>query len=209
LDREGSRDAERTQEADAVTTATLATPAGAHAERDRLERFLAFAGEHQDAAVRMASRLLGGDRAAAEDVAQEAFLRAYTGLPRFRGESSLRTWFYRILVREAQRHRRWQSVRKVWSTSSLSDVELPEPPQPVSDGALRRRLLAALERLTRRQREALVLVHLEQFTVNETAELLGTSPGTVKTHLHRALRALRVELADLREPEPAPAGGMP
>lgn len=192
-----------------MTTATLATPAARHAECDRLERFLAFASEHQDAAIRTASRLLGGDRAAAEDVAQEAFLRAYTGLARFRGESSLRTWFYRILIREAQRHRRWQSVRKVWSTSSLSDVELPEAPRIPSDGALRRRLLAALEQLTRRQREALVLVHLEQFTVNETAELLGTSPGTVKTHLHRALRALRRDLADLREPEPAPAGGMP
>ena len=190
-----------------MTTATLATPAASLAERDRLERFLAFASEHQDAAIRMASRLLGGDRAAAEDVAQEAFLRAYTGLARFRGESSLRTWFYRILIREAQRHRRWQSVRKIWSTSSLSDVELPDVPRAASDGALRRRLVAALEHLTRRQREALVLVHLEQFTVNETAELLGTSPGTVKTHLHRALRTLRRDLADLREPEPAPAGG--
>ena len=98
-------------------------------------------------------------------------------------------------------------MRRVWSTSSLSEAELPEPPRPVGDAALRDRLIAALERLTRRQREALVLVHLEQFTVNETAELLGTSPGTVKTHLHRALRALRLELADLREPEPAPAGG--
>jgi RNA polymerase sigma-70 factor (ECF subfamily) len=208
LDREGSPDAERTLEEDAVTTATLATPTASHAERDRLEDFLAFASEHQDAAIRMASRLLGGDRSAAEDVAQEAFLRAYTGLSRFRGDSSLRTWFYRILIREAQRHRRWQAVRKVWSTSSLSEAELPEPPRAVGDTALRGRLIAALERLTRRQREALVFVHLEQFTVNETAELLGTSPGTVKTHLHRALRALRLELADLREPGPAPAGGM-
>lgn len=178
-------------------------------EDARLEAFRAFVREHQSAATRTAWRLVGGDPAAAEDVVQEAFLRAYKGLPRFRGDASLRTWFYRILVREAQRHRRWQSVRRIWSTSSLAEAELPGALRPEGDLALRRRLIAALEGLTQRQRDAVVLVHLEQFTVAETAELLGTSAGTVKTHLHRAMRALRGELADLGPEDPSHGGGGP
>lgn len=192
-----------------MASATLAVPHARTGEQERLERFHAFVSEHQDAAVRMAWRLLGTDHAAAEDIAQEAFLRAYTGLGRFREEASLRTWFYRILVREVQRHRRWQSVRRVWNTTSLSEMELPDPTQRTTDLPLRDRLIGALDKLTRRQREALVLVHLEQFTVNETAELLGTSPGTVKTHVHRAMKALRSDLADLQDPDAAHAGATP
>lgn len=192
-----------------AVSASIAEPAAEAAQRERLDRFRGFVLEHQDAAIRIAWRLVGGDYAAAEDIAQEAFLRAYTGLPRFREEASLPTWFYRILVREVQRHRRWQSARRIWSTRSLSEVELPDSPCPAADVALQNRLIAALERLTRRQREAVVLVHLEMLTVNETAELLGTSPGTVKTHLHRALHALRRDLADLRAPEAAKAGDAP
>ena len=71
---------------------------------ERRRAFLAFVDGRRDSAVRLAFRLLGGDTAAAEDVAQEAFLRAYRGLGRFREEASLSTWFYRILLREVHRH---------------------------------------------------------------------------------------------------------
>lgn len=198
----GSRanDEDIRQGVDPVTSAVIEMSDLARTECAHAERFRALVDEHQDAAIRTARRLLGGDPAA-EDVAQEAFLRAYKGLPQFRGEASLRTWFFRILVREVQRHRRWQSMRKVWSTESLSERELPDSPPPTGDFALRDRIVRALERLPRRQRETFVLVHLEQFTVKETASLLGVSLGTIKVHLHRALKALRSDLADLREPE--------
>jgi RNA polymerase sigma-70 factor (ECF subfamily) len=68
-----------------------------------------------------------------------------------------------------------------------------------SRSGLGRRIAEALGRLTRRQREAFILVHLEGFTVRESAELLGKPTGTVKSHLHRALRKLRAELADLQD----------
>lgn len=183
-----------------MASSAIAVPQLSARDQDREERFHAFVREHEDVAVRMALRLVSGDYAAAQDVAQEAFLRAHRGLANFREESSLRTWFYRILVREAQRYARWQGVRRVWNTLSLSDIELPDRGRAVGDGALRDRLTRALAGLTQRQREALVLVHLEQFTVTETAELLGISVGSVKTHLHRALRAMRKELSDLHEP---------
>lgn len=167
---------------------------------DTLETFTAFVGARRDQAVRVAYRLLGGDQAAAEDVAQNALLRAYRALPGFRGQSSLDTWFYRILVREAYRHRRWQAVRRLFGAGA---DEAPEPldDRPQGDPVLRRRIAAALENLTSSQREAFVLVHLEGVSVAETASILGKAVGTVKSHLHRALESLRRELADLRTDE--------
>jgi RNA polymerase sigma-70 factor (ECF subfamily) len=146
----------------------------------------------------VAWRLVGGDEAAAEDVAQEAFVEAYRALGRFREESKLETWFYRILLRQAHNHRRWRAVRERWSGGSEEDLADPSAPAP-SDPGLRRRIADALGRLTRRQREAFVLVHMEGFTVREAAAFLGKPTGTVKSHLHRALRGLRAELADLQD----------
>lgn len=165
----------------------------------REECFSAFVASHRERARRLAWRLVGGDEAAAEDVVQEAFVRAYQALPGFRAEASLATWFYRILIRQAQNYRRWRAVREVWSGRCKG-----APPPVDSDGfgdpGLRRRIVQALEQLSRRQREAFILVHLEGFTVQECAELLGKPVGTVKSHLHRALATLRQELADLHGP---------
>jgi RNA polymerase sigma-70 factor (ECF subfamily) len=159
--------------------------------------FGAFVEARRERAVRMAFRLLGGDAAAAEDVAQNAFARAYRGLGGFRGEASLDTWFFRILVREVQRHRRWHAVRRLFQGDPEAAPE-PVDPQPAGDPALRRRIAAALERLSAAQREVFVLVHLEGFTLVEAAEVLGKAVGTLKSHLHRALASLRRELSDLR-----------
>ena len=160
--------------------------------------FSTFVALQRDRARRLAWRLIGGDEAAAEDVAQEAFVKAYQALDRFRGEASLETWFYRILVRQAHNYRRWRAVRTLWQRESLE-----EPIDPTSvvqgDPGLRRRIAHALDQLSRRQREAFVLVHIEGFTVQECADFLGKPSGTVKSHLHRALVKLRAELADLNE----------
>ncbi len=160
--------------------------------------FSTFVTLQRDRARRLAWRLVGGDEAAAEDVTQEAFVRAYQALDRFRGEASLETWFYRILVRQAHNYRRWRAVRVLWH--SESEAEPADPTSTVQgDPGLRRRIAQALDQLSRRQREAFVLVHLEGFTVQECADFLGKPSGTVKSHLHRALVRLRAELADLSE----------
>lgn len=176
---------------EAITRLELAA-----AEGDLELRFAAFVGTHRERARRLAWRLLDGDDAAADDVAQDAFVRAWRGLPRFRGDASLDTWFYRILVRQAAQHRRWRRLRERWG-----GLGTPEAADPASrrdgDPALRARIGAALARLPRGQREVFVLVHLEEFTVSEAAGVLGKAVGTVKSHLHRALAALRRELADL------------
>jgi RNA polymerase sigma-70 factor (ECF subfamily) len=165
-------------------------------DAEREQRFSTFVAEHRDRAIGLAWRLLGGDGAAAEDVAQEAFFRAHRSLDRFRGDASLSTWFYRILINEVQRHRRWRWVR------SRRAGEMPEEPidprsESPRDPALIGRIAEALEKLPTGQRQAFVLVHLEGFTLRESAEISGRAVGTMKSHLHRALRVLREELADL------------
>ncbi len=163
---------------------------------DREARFRAFVESHRARAVSLAWRLLGGDDAAAEDVAQQAFLRAWRALPRFREDAALSTWFFRILVRQAAAHRRWRFG--FWrKRDALGREPRAEASDVHADEGLRRRIAAALETLSRGQREVFVLVHLEGFTVTEAAEVLELAPGTVKSHLHRALAALRAELSDL------------
>jgi RNA polymerase sigma-70 factor (ECF subfamily) len=167
----------------------------AMAAADLEQRFEAFVGSHRERAVRLAWRLLGGDDAAAQDVTQDAFVSAYRALGRFRNEAGLPTWFYRILVRKAHSYRRWRAVRELWRGD---DEDPPDPATaPPGDPALQRRIAAALGALSRRQREAFVLVHLEGLTVRETAAVMGSREGTIKSHLHRALRQLRRELADI------------
>jgi RNA polymerase sigma-70 factor (ECF subfamily) len=160
--------------------------------------FAAFVEARRERAVRVAYRMLAGDAAAAEDVAQNALLRAHAALRRFRGDASLDTWFYRILVREVQRHRRWQAVRRLWSADAEVEAA-PAEPEPQADPGLRRRIARALGALSPGQRDAFVLVHLEGCTVAEAAAALAKAEGTIKSHLHRALAALRRELADLKD----------
>lgn len=165
-------------------------------EIDRERAFEAFVAEHRERAVRMAWRLLGGDATAAEDVAQEAFVRAHRALPGFRGDAKLSTWFHRILLNEVHRYRRWRWVRQRVAGEMPADPP-DRRPRPAGDPPLRARVARALELLPRGQREAFVLVHLEGLSVSEAAATTGRALGTMKSHLHRALRALRAELADL------------
>ena len=79
------------------------------------QRFHLFVASHRERARRLAWRLVGGDDAAAEDVIQEAFIKAYRALGQFREEASLATWFYRIVVRQAHNYCRWRTVRETWS----------------------------------------------------------------------------------------------
>jgi RNA polymerase sigma-70 factor (ECF subfamily) len=167
------------------------------------QAFAAFVEANRERAVRLAFRLLGGDRAAAEDVAQNALLRAHGGLARFRGDATLDTWFYRILLREIQRHRRWRAVRRLWSGDAARAPE-PVDERAPGDPLLRRRIVDALERLSDAQRQAFVLVHLEGVSIADAAAVMGRATGTVKSHLHRALESLRRDLAGARDDDAKP-----
>lgn len=145
---------------------------------------------------RLAWRLVGGDAAAAEDVVQDALVRALRGLSRFRGEASLETWLTRIVVRTARSHCRWAALRRRWTAPAVDLDAAGTSGDGARDVLLRRRLADAVRTLRGPQREVFVLIHLEGYTVRETAALLARSDGTVKSHLHRALVKLRALLAD-------------
>jgi RNA polymerase sigma-70 factor (ECF subfamily) len=156
-----------------------------------LEALLALHGER---AVRIASRFVRGDRAAAEDIAQEALAKAWRALPRFRGEAELSTWLYRVVVNESLSHLRRQRIRD--RLIALFGPERPAGAPPASaDPTLRAKIVAALDTLSDHERAVFTLVHLEGFSVEETARVRGRAVGTVKSQLHRALTKLRRALA--------------
>lgn len=161
-------------------------------------RFGSFVDSHRDKAVRLAWRLVGGDDALAEDVAQEAFLKAFRALPRFRGDAELSTWFYRVLVHQAHSSTRKRATRRrLMQLFHIRGDAQSETTAAIPDPGLQRRIGLALMQLTRAQREVFVLVHMEGRSVSVTAQLLRKAPGTVKSHLHRALKKMRRELRDL------------
>lgn len=157
---------------------------------------------HQDEVYTLAVRLTGdGDIAA--DVAQEALIRAWRALPRFRGESALSTWLYRITVNTAwtmrRRRRRHQAVPlEAVGDAGLSDGSLsPEMAGEAAD--LRRRLRAALASLPEAQRAVVVLKDVYGWSHAEVGEALGITVAAAKVRLHRAHRRLQEHLAAERE----------
>lgn len=184
-----------------IVKASSAPLAISQVDPAREEAFRAFVDRAAARAMGVAWRLVGGDSTGAEEVVQDAFAAAWKALPGFRGDSTLDTWFFRILVRRAHNYRRWRGLRTLWCDPMEREWVDPHP-APTGDPMLRQRILQALDRLTQRQRDSFVLVHMDGFSVKEAASILALRPGSVKSHLHRALQHLRTELADLKSADP-------
>jgi RNA polymerase sigma-70 factor (ECF subfamily) len=166
-------------------------------------------GESQAARlINLAYRLVG-NRAEPEEIAQEGFLRLHRSLDRFRGDCSLSSYLYRIVSRLAIDHLRREKLRRKLfffrrHEDEVDPVEVAAAPGASPRDELQaretgRRLLAALDGLSARQRAVFVLRHQEGLPLKEIAAMLKLEEGTVKAHLHRAVRALRAELEDLQE----------
>ena len=164
-------------------------------------------GEHQRMVVQLAISLLG-DRDEALDLSQEVFLRVFRTIHRFRGQSSLRTWIYRIAVNQARnRHRFWRRRHRADQVSLdqhvathgefLSGVELT-PDRILAQKLLADRLQRALDGLPFDQRTAIVLREIDGLSYDEIAFSLGVAIGTVKSRLTRARQALRLQLREER-----------
>jgi RNA polymerase sigma-70 factor (ECF subfamily) len=143
----------------------------------------------------------------AEDAAQEAFVKAYHALSRFRSGAPFRPWLLRIVANEASNRRRsaGRSARLALRAveDRTSQDAAPSPEAAVLDDERRRLLLEAVNRLNERDRLVVGYRYFAELPERETAEVLGWRPGTVKSRLSRALARLRVELASL---EPSPLG---
>ena len=141
-----------------------------------------------------------GDVHAAEDVTQDALIAALERLDDCRNPEKFAAWLVRIARNKAHNYRRRERLR---STESLDAAERvsggPDPSQEAARGELRERLLAAMDHLTERQREALYLFDVEGLRHAEIAELLGLREGNVRYHVFQARRALRDQMGGVYE----------
>ena len=177
---------------------------------------------HRGRIYQLGCRYLG-DATEAEDLVQQVFIKAYENADKFRGEAKVSTWLYRIAANAAiERRRRRRTVglddvhpmgSEALSPSARLDAEVrsgwshrpamasrhfdADPELSAERRSIQSRVNEALEELSPTQRLAFVLRHWEGMSIREIAELLGAAEGTVKSHLFRAARTLRLELADL------------
>jgi RNA polymerase sigma-70 factor, ECF subfamily len=142
----------------------------------------------------LAYRLLG-DRDRMDDALQEAYVRAFRALPRFRGDSSFATWLYRIVYNAC--------LEELGRTRRASAVALDAVPEPADSSAeiedavaLRSRLADALAELTPEDRAAVLLVDAQGFDYRSAAEVLDIPEGTIASRLNRARASLRRALED-------------
>lgn len=152
---------------------------------------------YQAPVYRLALRMCGGDAALAEDAAQEAFLAAWRGLPRFRGDSRFSTWLYRLTtnaaidwLRREKRHRGMDDV---------TELELPDdgpgPQDQAEQAEAQQAVCRALGQLSEEHRQVLLLRYMQELDYAEIAAALEISEGTVKSRISRAKMRLR-ELLD-------------
>ena len=158
------------------------------------------------------------DRADAADLTQEVFVKVFRGVGRFHGESSLRTWIYRIALHEASNQRRWWMRHKqqeipieqeMADRSSGAPIKLKEmlidPAESPYDLALhaetRSRVDAALSQVPEPFRTTLILRDIEGFVYEEVAEIQGVNIGTVKSRLVRGRACLKAILTHSRPGE--------
>ena len=146
---------------------------------------------HADFVFRMAVRTTG-DRAAALDVVQETFAKAATGIRRFRGDSSFRSWLARIAINETTNWVRRQTRRRELAIETADHVAAGDrPDESAARRDLAERALAFARTLPPQQRDALILRTSEGFSYGEIAKALRTSEGSVRVSYHHAIRKLR------------------
>jgi RNA polymerase sigma factor (sigma-70 family) len=156
--------------------------------------------DHEETAFRIAY-VICGNAADAEEAAQEAFVKAYRALGRFRSGEPFRPWVLAIVANEARNRRRSVGRRaalvlRAAGEGRPSREAAPSPEAALLAGERRATLLAALNGLDERDRTVIACRYLLELSEAETAATLGVRPGTVKSRLSRALERLRKEVGD-------------
>jgi RNA polymerase sigma-70 factor (ECF subfamily) len=146
--------------------------------------------EHQRMVYQLSLNLLN-DHNEALDLSQEVFLRVFRTIHSFRGQSSLRTWIYRIVVNQARNRQRIQDH------GDLPEVVSSGPDRLVGQKQLAERIRVALDNLPFDQKTAIVLREIDGLSYEEIGFSLGIAVGTVKSRLARAREGLRAELRDV------------
>ncbi|MGI4984165.1 MAG: RNA polymerase sigma factor RpoE [Janthinobacterium lividum] len=163
--------------------------------------------KYQRKIVRLISRLVR-DPAEVEDVAQEAFIKAYRAIPQFRGESAFYTWLYRIAVNSAKNYLASQGRRAPTSTEAdaeeaetfgdgdlLRDINTPE--SVLMSKQIAQTVNAAMAGLPEELRTAISLREIEGLSYEEIAEMMNCPIGTVRSRIFRAREAIAMKLRPL------------
>ena len=155
--------------------------------------------EYSDFVYNLTYRVLG-NHADAEDAAQDAFLSAYRNFHRFRGESSVSTWLYRIAMNAALMRLRKDKNKKLLTQTGYDDVQLAStlegPEKSALNRELRERLEQGLDMLAANLKAAVVLRDVQGLTNEEAAGVLKISVSSLKARLHRGRVLLRKHLED-------------
>ena len=184
-------------------SSTPPQPSAVPSEQDLLDRlragdrvaFSAWVSQHQRPLFAVVWRYVKNDQDA-QDVVQAAFIRAWQGLPTFRGDASLRTWLYRIAVNLALNHKR--------DAQGRPDTAIPEhaasPDQPVlvrlAEAEMHERLSAAVEELPKKQRLVVELRVQQELSFREVADVVASTEDSAKANFHHAIKRLRALLTE-------------
>ncbi len=202
--------------AGATTLGDLASAIGARAQEAAIiaelkagseDAYVWLVGEFHQPVYSLIYRIVN-DPSDAADTTQDVFLKVFRGMKHFHGESSLKTWIYRIALHEAANRRRWWFRHKAHETSMESEAGEHEisneerladpggsPFDSYAHAEVRAAVKHALQRVAEPYRTALVLRDLEEMSYEEIADVLQISVGTVKSRITRGRDALRKRLA--------------
>ncbi len=181
------------------------------AQKGSRAAFDALVRQYDQAVLRLAMHLTGSEQDA-QDIHQEAFLKAYRHIGSFRFECSFYTWIYRIVTNLCLDHLRRKKTRKEDSAVMIDaageehdtminvsdDRAMSNPDRELDRKILSRQIQAALEKLTPRERTVFELKHYQGLRLRTIGEMLNTTEETAKNTLFRATRKLRMHLAELR-----------
>ncbi|MBT8070040.1 MAG: sigma-70 family RNA polymerase sigma factor [Gammaproteobacteria bacterium] len=151
---------------------------------------------HCDRIHALCWRMCGGDRALAEDMVQEAFVRAWNKLELFKGDSKFGTWLHRVTVNVVLSDRRIRIKRLKREQAFSDDIERVQVGERNVFAGLRKDLEAAIAGLPERARTVLILYDVEGYQHQEIADMTGMAVGSSKAQLHRARKMVREVLQD-------------
>lgn len=163
------------------------------------QAFGTLVSRHQDRMLAYA-KYMGFDDAQANDLVQDAFVRAYRHLKRCGDPDRFAGWLFRILsnlCRTAGSKRSRRRMQPLDAVAPTLESEAPTPDEAAEASWTREKVRAALDAVPEDQREALVLMYLQGYSVSEIEELTGASASAVKMRLKRGRDALRAELEPL------------
>jgi len=155
--------------------------------------------EHSHAMFRLAWRL-SGDENAAEDIVQEAFIKAWRKIGKFRMDASFKSWLHRITVNTAMdylrkhvRRKQFESPEPEWETTAQA-AEQPDTGRQID---ISRETQTAMLNLSEAERTALLLKHYEGHSIEEVARIMDITTGACKQNIFRAVKKMRVALRPL------------